>query len=52
MVSVKTKSALIEEIVELLGAVGDKFEIEMTGQEDDDAAAAGASAATSSSGSC
>lgn len=37
MVSMKTKAALMAEIVELLGAVGDKFEIEMTGREDDDA---------------
>ncbi|MCV7134825.1 MarR family transcriptional regulator [Mycobacterium hodleri] len=33
----KTKSALVADVVDLLGAVGDKFEIEMTGSEDDDA---------------
>ncbi|MEU0494900.1 MarR family transcriptional regulator [Mycobacterium sp. NPDC006124] len=33
----KTKSALIEEIVGLLGAVGNKFDVEMIGGEDDDA---------------
>jgi len=37
MVSVKTKSALIADITDSLGAIGDKFEIEMTGGEDDDA---------------
>ncbi|MCV7419096.1 MarR family transcriptional regulator [Mycobacterium yunnanensis] len=33
----KTKSALVEEVVGLLAAVGDKFDVEMTGGEDDDA---------------
>src|SRR4051794_31527444 len=37
MVSVKTKSALVSDIADLLSAVGDKFEIEMAGREDDDA---------------
>jgi len=37
MVSVKTKSALIADIADLLEAVGDKFHIETTGSEDDDA---------------
>ncbi|KAA0096667.1 MarR family transcriptional regulator [Mycolicibacterium sp. P1-18] len=37
MVSMKTKSALISDVTDLLSAVGDKFEIEMTGREDDDA---------------
>jgi DNA-binding MarR family transcriptional regulator len=37
MVSMKTKSALIADINELVGAVGDKFDVEMSGDEDGDA---------------
>lgn len=37
MVSVKTKSELIAEVNGLLGAVGDRFDVEMTGNEDGDA---------------
>lgn len=37
MVSVKTKSALIADVSQLLTAVGDKFDVEMTGAEDGDA---------------
>src|ERR1700712_5155133 len=37
MVSMKTKSALIADINELVGAVGDKFDIELSAAEDGDA---------------
>lgn len=37
MVSMKTKSALIEDINQLVGEIGDKFDIDMNGTEDGDA---------------